>query len=66
MELVKAYIQDKGGLVGKFDFVMDTLPLRKIHNLHEIVKLMVCAGYEKECSDVRQLVEDILAGLSDK
>ncbi|XP_073221561.1 exocyst complex component EXO70B1-like [Cicer arietinum] len=56
MELVKAYIQDKGGLVGKFDFVMDTLPLRKIHNLHEIVKLMVCAGYEKECSDVQAVV----------
>lgn len=37
---------------GKCDFEMDTLPSGKVHNLHEIVKLMLCAGYEKECSAV--------------
>ncbi|RHN56673.1 putative exocyst complex component Exo70, cullin repeat-like-containing domain-containing protein [Medicago truncatula] len=37
---------------GKCDFEMDTLPSEKLHNLHEIVKLMLCAGYEKECSAV--------------
>jgi len=48
------YNQDRSELHlhGKCDFVMDTLPSGKLHNLHEIVKLMLCAGYEKECSDV--------------
>lgn len=52
--IMDEYSQDKTELHlhGKCDFVMDTLPSGKLHNLHEIVKLMLCAGYEKECSAV--------------
>ncbi|KAI5435030.1 exocyst complex component EXO70B1 [Lathyrus oleraceus] len=54
MELVKEYNLDKSELhlLGKCDYVMDTLSSRKIHNLNECVKLMVAAGYKKECYDV--------------
>ncbi|CAK8537889.1 unnamed protein product [Lathyrus sativus] len=54
MELVKEYNQDKSELhlLDKCDYVMDTLSSRKIHNLNEIVKLMIAAGYKKECYDV--------------
>ncbi|GAU13245.1 hypothetical protein TSUD_246150 [Trifolium subterraneum] len=47
---VKEYIQDRSKSFRRCDFVMDTLLLSKMHNLHEIVKLMIDAGYEKECS----------------
>ena len=52
--LMDEYSQDRTELHlhGKCDFVMDTLPSGKVHNLHEIVKLMLCAGYVKECSAV--------------
>ncbi|CAI8604940.1 unnamed protein product [Vicia faba] len=54
MELVKEYNLDKSELhlLGKSDYVMDSLSSRKIHNLNETVKLMVAAGYKKECCDV--------------
>ena len=54
MELVKEYNLDKSELhlLGKSDYVMDSLSSRKIHNLNETVKLMVAAGYKKECYDV--------------
>ena len=54
MELVKEYNLDKSELhlLSKSDYVMDSLSSRKIHNLNEAVKLMVAAGYKKECYDV--------------
>ncbi|CAK8537872.1 unnamed protein product [Lathyrus sativus] len=53
MKLVKEYNLDKSELhlLGKCDYVTDTLSSRKIHNLNEIVKLMIAAGYKKECYD---------------
>ncbi|XP_045832135.1 exocyst complex component EXO70B1-like [Trifolium pratense] len=47
---IKEYILDRSKSFSRCDFVMDTLLLSKMHNLHEIVKLMIGAGYEKECS----------------
>ncbi|CAI8615948.1 unnamed protein product [Vicia faba] len=54
MELVKEYNLDKSELhlLGKSDYVMDSLSSRKIHNLNETMKLMVATGYKKECYDV--------------
>jgi hypothetical protein len=49
---IKEYIQNRSKSFPRCDFVMDTLLLVKIQNLHEIVKLMIDAGYEKECSGV--------------
>ncbi|KAL5055617.1 hypothetical protein RYX36_036299 [Vicia faba] len=54
LELVKEYNLDKSELhlLGKSDYVMDSLSSRKIHNLNETVKLMVAARYKKEFYDV--------------
>ncbi|RDX70799.1 Exocyst complex component EXO70B1, partial [Mucuna pruriens] len=53
LERTREYFKDESELAGMdHNFVIDALPLGKINDLHETIKLMVGDGFEKECCDV--------------
>ncbi|GAU13231.1 hypothetical protein TSUD_246010 [Trifolium subterraneum] len=52
-------------VVSDHNFILDIIPDKTINNLRETVKLMVDAGFEKECSDLyislrKEWLEDLL------
>ncbi|GAU13232.1 hypothetical protein TSUD_246020 [Trifolium subterraneum] len=52
-------------VVTDHNFILDAIPTETINNIREMVKLMVDAGFEKECSDLyiclrKEWLEDLL------